>query len=230
MGLEVIVDIIKKIIEIFKSLDLIRDPKERFEKVFDPIFQELINVNKNYIDLFKRTIDDLPYFSEQQDSWMIKNPDYDNSNPFVPSTIKTEASNPEYLRAVTSAKKDLVSGADSFETQRDTIRAKAQAFLGKKLDEEEKWFVYGIISYFITPEEKIQEGSGSDGVIEAVIERGGIYALPTPATSAARLIEDEKDTQVIKAVLEEHMKMLLERWSELTYKYAVIRSCKTVAK
>lgn len=181
-----------------------------FDEIMTPMFDQLLLIHNDYLGLFNSTLKRLPVEIEEQ-GWF----NYD----FEP----LDRLKPEFTIEVAKAKRELVEGRESFEAQRIQIRALAAAVIQKDFSSEEKRFLYGVLAYFLYPESSLIAWR-IDGQIETMETRGPVSAWDTPSSSAAELIEHEKDPNKIRETLSSSKMQQLERWTEICRLFAELKA------
>jgi hypothetical protein len=185
--------------------------KELFQRVFDPMFDQLLIIHKDYIELFNKSLETLPTHIEGE-GWVDKD--------FKPTDTLAES----FRANVRDAKRSLMEGRESYEAERIRMRALAHTFFNKKLKQEEKRFVWSIVCYFLTPERRVQSNDFIDMQIEILEGDTGVRTLDTPALSAASVVSHETDPKRIRTILTSAKINQLEKWTDVCRLYGELKS------
>jgi len=184
--------------------------KYLFEKVFDPSFDQLLDIHKNYSALLRQAIDTLPLHIGDR-GWVDQN--------YLPINPESD----QFADQIEKAKQGITKGRQEYEAEREAIRQNADSFFGEKLHKEEKRFLWAIICYFIRPEIRLKDNQMIDRDVKLLEKQGPDEAIDTPSTAVAVKIASKTDPFEIRKDLEQALFNQLERWSEFCRLYGELK-------
>lgn len=210
--MESLLPAISKLIDLMLSWAKVRSARRKylFEKVFDPSFDQLLDIHKNYSALLTQAIDTLPLYIDDR-GWF----NHDHS-PIDPK-------GKEFVRQIEKAKQVISKGRNEYEAEREAIRQSAKCFFGAKLHKEEKRFLGAIICYFIRPEIRLKDNDMIDMEVKWLEEQSPNETIDTPSSAVAGRISGKADPLEIRKDLDQALFNQLARWTEVCRLYSELK-------
>ena len=150
--IDALIKIIDRLISLVKGR--IQGRKDMFEKVIDPIFNDLLLIHGDYIKMFEHAQWLLPGYSE--DGSTLTAPGY-NGEP--------EEGSEKYVKRLENAKNEIKKRRLEFEPVRAKVRIIAKSLDENKFPEEETNFIRSVLEYFPTAD-PISPNSATRNIID----------------------------------------------------------------
>jgi len=186
--------------------------KDRFEKIFDPVFTDMGRIHSNYTQMFNGILINLPLQSKETgQAWIRK---FDN-NQNVIDTVEGLIGDKDYLENLKTLKRIL----DDERDENDYVRIEARSLSGKIIkdanNEYEKYFCWAIIAYFLDHRFFLDK-KDEDKFLQELIELGPDHMIDTPSHLVSEQLFKSNDADEIKEFIKSIKLNLHDKFTEVT--------------
>jgi hypothetical protein len=141
----------------------------RFERVFQPIHEQVRDIHRDYMQLLQECLDRLPRESPVG-GWIVPG-----------SSAPVPAAAPELRAVLLQACELFADHRERFAAERVAIRASAGKLIAICQTTDERRYLMSVVYYFLYPDLVYPQAGYLDILIERIIEDGSTHAMNSPS-------------------------------------------------
>lgn len=213
-----VVPVLKDLVDWF--LDLLKMDyqlsKDRFEKIFDPAYLDMIKTHSDYNNMFSKILETLPLLNEEKGIAYITK--FDENFNIVEHFVQVPKGSPEYKDSLLIIK----SAFDKDRERNDFIRLQARTLsskiIEKSLGYKEKYFSWQVLNYFLD-HPKFIDKRHAERFFNDLVSQGHDAKIDTPSYLVSAKLSQTDDVEEIRKFIVSKKLTLNDKFTELSSAY-----------
>ncbi|MCA6438500.1 MAG: hypothetical protein ACRC0I_12470 [Sediminibacterium sp.] len=190
--------------------------KDRFEKIFDPAYLDMIKIHGDYNSMFSKVLETLPLLNNEDKLAYITK--FDSQLQVVEHFVKVPKDSSEFRDSLLSIK----SALDKDREKNDFIRLQARTLSDKIIEKskgfKEKYFSWQILDYFLDHNGFIDKRH-AELFFDELVKQGHHAKIDTPSYLVSAKLLETNDVDEIRKFIVSKKLILNDKFTKLSSAY-----------